>query len=124
MKNGLTFNDYQEIIRESVQEILKVLCTKGKLYMYVEATHKNINNGKEFIGLFRGGYPVGKGHGMGWYGAEYLRFTKCLAANKNYCNKFLPQISISTMLRIEYFYAKNNKEARQKFIQIISEREI
>lgn len=123
MRNGLTFDDYHEFARESVQEILEALRTKGKKYIYVEATHKDINNGKEFIGLFRGGYPVGKGHCMGWYGVEYLRFTRCLAVNKDYYNKFLSQISISTMLRINEFRAKNDKEARQKFIQIISERE-
>lgn len=122
MKNGLTINDYREIIREMVQETLKALRVKGKKYMYVEATHKYINNGKEFIGLFRGGYPTGKGYGMGWYGAEYLRFTRCLAVNKEHYNKFLPQISISTMLRIENFHANNDKEARKKFTQIIAER--
>lgn len=124
MKNGLTFNDYREIIRGIIQDALKDLCIKGKKYMYVEATHKDINNGEKFIGLFRGGYPVGKGQGMGWYGAEHLRFTRCLAVNKDFCNKFLPQISILTMLRIKYFRAKNDKEAREKFIQIILEKEI
>lgn len=110
----------EKLFKKVCKKFCKFFAQKSKKYMYVEATHKDINGGKEFVGLFRGGYPVGRGHCMGWYGAEYLRFTRCLAVNKDYCSKFLPQIPISTMLRIESFYAENNKEARQKFIQIIS----
>lgn len=124
MGNNLIFDDFKEIIKAIAHDLSERLRTKGKNYMFVEATHKNINNGKTFIGLFKGGYPIGKGYGMGWYGAEYLRFTRCLAVNEHYYNKFFPQISISTMLRIEKINAKNNKEARQKFIQIISERKL
>jgi len=122
MRTGLTFDDYKELTRVIAKEITEFLHAKGKNYMCVEATHKDINNGKTFMGLFKGGYPVGKGCGMGWYGAEYLRFTRCLAVNEDNYNKFLPQISISTMLRIEKIHAKNDKEARQKFIQIVSEK--
>lgn len=114
---NITLTDYMEIFKEELQEVKEALFAKGKTYMYVEATHKDINNGKPFLGLFKGGYPVGKGHGMGWYGTEYLRFTKLLAANEDSYNKFFPQIPISTMLRIEKFRAKNNKEAREKFFK-------
>lgn len=116
MRNRLTIGDYKEIFQEVIQEFKK-LHADGKKYVYVEAIHKKLNNGKQFIGLFKGGYSSGEGHSMGWYGAECLRFTRCLAVNKDSYNIFLPKIYISTMLRMEVIRAKNDVEASKYFLK-------
>ena len=123
MRNGLNIDDYIEIFQTITHEVLKILRTKGKRYVYVEATHKDINNGKEFIGLFRGGYTVGKGHCMGWYAVEYLRFTRCLSVNGYFCNKFLSKLEISSMLNMKEFRAKNDAQARLEFSKLLHKKE-
>lgn len=89
--------------------------TEGREYVVVEASHAKINNGKPFLGLFKGGIMCHSGHGMGWYGSEYYRFTKCIATSVGDCSMFFPKIYVTTFYMVPSFRAKTDKDAIQKF---------